>query len=49
MKQSEPERIAKILRVLAGEVDRKIGQRGALLRYLIEMAEIEAAHLAAAG
>lgn len=44
--RSEPERIGEILRVLAGEVERKLGKRGAMLKYLLEMAQMEAAELA---
>tara|TARA_R100001129_G_scaffold186522_2_gene178634 strand:+ start:15732 stop:15902 length:171 start_codon:yes stop_codon:yes gene_type:complete len=44
--RSEPERIAKILQVLAGEVDSKLGRRGAMLKYVLELAQMEAADLA---
>lgn len=44
-KRSEAEKFAEILRVLTGEVDRKLGERGAMLRYLLDMAHMEACHL----
>lgn len=45
-KRSDSERFAEILRILAGEVDRKLGRRAAMLVYLIEMARLEAEDLA---
>ena len=44
--KSEADRIAENLRVLAGEVDLKLGGQAAMLRYLLDMAYMEALDMA---